>query len=75
MLYVEPRGGLSMRLRTIASFYTAMREAGRGLVVAFKRDAGTTCPSARLFSSPFNRKIRGFISSFALRRRAVWHRA
>ena len=70
MLHVEPLGGLSMRRRTIASFYTAMRKAGRGLVVVLKRDAGTTCPSARLFSSLFSQRIRSFISSFALRRRA-----
>ncbi len=52
MLYVEPLGGLCNRMRTIASFYTVAREAGRELTVVWLRDAGMNCPCARLFSLP-----------------------
>ena len=52
MLYVEPLGGLCNRMRTIASFYTVAREAGRDLTVVWLRDAGMNCPSARLFQLP-----------------------
>ena len=52
MLYVEPLGGLCNRMRTIASYYSVAREAGRGLTVVWLRDAGMNCPSARLFSLP-----------------------
>jgi hypothetical protein len=52
MLYVEPLGGLCNRMRTIASFYTVAREAGRGLTVVWLRDSGMNCSCARLFTLP-----------------------
>jgi hypothetical protein len=52
MLYVEPLGGLCNRMRTIASFYSVAREAGRNLTVVWLRDEGMNCPSARLFLLP-----------------------
>jgi len=57
MMYVEPLGGLCNRMRTIASFYTVAREAGRGLTVVWLRDGGMNCPSARLFTLPADVKV------------------
>ena len=52
MLYVEPLGGLCNRMRTIASFYSVARDAGRKLTVFWLRDEGMNCPLARLFQLP-----------------------
>lgn len=52
MLYVEPLGGLCNRMRTIASYYAAAREADRGLTVVWLRDPGMNCSCARLFALP-----------------------
>jgi hypothetical protein len=44
-------------MRTIASFYTAARQAGRDLTVVWLRDAGMNCPAARLFKLPEGVKV------------------